>query len=323
VRVRPLKGSVTADCEILLADPTAALHRELFAPAEAWLLEPGRALPLVPRRGAGCEAFLVDAQGLPMTLIAWAEADFPETLLPTGVAQADAQPGRMIMMRQGEGELTLDDHPAVFDAPAPDAFAPEPACAVPDATVGVAWSELPQSPQALVAVTSSPDGCHDIELAQDSFYVCLPFAELPFAAGEIIDARQFGTTSGYDDPDASYAGGIEIIGERVHIRAVRGGTVLTPDPDGAYDVSFETKPGCSPHHDACGNYVTPLAVTYLGSGAMTLGAGDSAYRTEEGSTLYLVRAQAMPIRDAECAELEVESSGAYFESVLVTTIPSE
>src|SRR5690606_31304664 len=108
VRVRQLKTTIVADCETLLADPESALHRDMFAPADAWLLEPGRALPLNARPGAACEAFLVDAQGLPMTLIAWDTTAFPQQTLPTEVANADRQPGRMIMMRADESELALD-----------------------------------------------------------------------------------------------------------------------------------------------------------------------------------------------------------------------
>ncbi len=323
VRVRHLAQTVVADCETLLADPTASLHRDMFTPADAWLLEPGRALPLTPRR-SGCEAFLVDAQGLPMTLIVWDSEKFSRQMLPTAVDQADTLPGRMIMMLQEQSELALEPHEAVFDAPLEQPLAPEPACAVPDRTVGLAWSELPLGTQAVVSITSSPDGCHDVELEASSFYVCLPLPVLPFAIGERIDVDPFTVSSNADAAAArTSAEGIVITGESHVIRAAAGAAVLSPSVDENYDVSVATQPGCAPHHDACGNYVTPLEVTYLGSGLVSLEAGQSAQRSEDASTLYLVRAQRMPIRDTACTDIEIAESDLYFESVLVTPIVNE
>lgn len=327
VRVRHLKSSIIADCEVLLDDPTSALHREMFAPAEAWLLEPGRALPLNPRQSAGCEAVLVDAQGLPMTLIAWDTRAFPVQILPTSTAEAETVPGRMILMRQADSELVLDPHVAVFDAPAAEPFSPEPACAVPDETVGIAWSDIPLGAGALVSITSSPDGCHDLELAHDSFYVCLPLEALPFEPGEMLSVHPVSVTDFSSDTGAPASSeGIEIVGESHTIVAARGQALLTPsaDPEASYDISFETQIGCEPHHDGCANLVTPLSVTFLGDdGAVTLKAGESERRSDSGATLHLVRAQEMLIRDTACANVAASQGDRYFESVVVTPIAEE
>lgn len=318
VRVRPLKDSVLVDCDVLMDDPTSATHRDMFAPAEAWLLEPGRALPLRARR-AGCQAFLVDAQGLPMTLIAWFDMDFPAQVLPTDVNSPEVNTQNMIMMRGQGSELLLDEHTAVFDAPRQEVVEPEPACAVPDETVGLAWSDLPTGTRTLLGITSSPDGCHDVELEGASFYVCLPLETLPFEIGEQIDLGTYTVTNTVDeDGTISSATGIVITGDSHVIRAVRGAAVLSPSTDTTYDISVETQPGCVPHHDACGNYVTPLEVTFLGSGIVSLDAGDSAQREADGSTLHLVRAQELPIRDTACTTLDTSQGARYFESVLVT-----
>lgn len=327
IRVRHLKSSIVADCEVLLDDPTNALHRDMFDAAEAWLLEPGRALPLNPRQNTGCEAVLVDAQGLPMTLIAWDSQAFPVQILPTSTTEAETAPGRMILMRQADSELTLEAHVAVFDAPAAEPFSAEPACAVPDETVGIAWSDIPLGAGALISVTQSPDGCHDVELEHASFYVCLPLETLPFELGEMLSVKPVSVTDFTSDTGAqAFSEGIEIVGESHTIVAARGQALLTPsaDPEASYDVSFETQIGCEPHHDSCHNLVAPLSVTFLGDdGAVTLKAGESERRSDGGATLYLVRAQQMPIRDTACTSIDVSLGDLYFESVVVTPIATE
>ncbi len=323
IRVRPLKPSIIANCAVLMADPTAALARDMFLPAEAWLLEPGRALPLVPRTQNGCEAFLVDAQGLPMTLVAWNTAEYPVAVLPTATADAANVPGRMIMMRPGATTLELDAHPAVFDAPADEPPHPEPACSVPDETVGIAWSDPPVGPNVIESIASAPDGCHQIELATESFFVCLPLAALPFAAGESLAIHPTSVT-GTDDFGAATSFGIELVGETHTIVAVGGRALLPPslDPEQSWSVSHETQDGCAPHHDACGNLVTPLTVTFLGDGgAARLKAGQS-HESPDGSVLHLVRAQSMPIRDTTC-DTAASGEDTYFESVLVAPIVIE
>jgi hypothetical protein len=163
-----------------------------------------------------------------------------------------------------------------------------------------------------VSITSSPDGCHDVELESSSFYLCLPLETLPFEIGEVIQVSTINN-----------AGTIAITGETHIVQARAGDTVLSPSVEDSYDISVDTQPGCEPHHDACGNYVTPLEVTFLGSGIVTLKAGQSAQRTDGGSTLYLVRAQSMPIRDSECTNIDVSQGDRYFESVLVTPVTEE
>ena len=74
---------------------------------------------------------------------------------------------------------------------------------------------------------------------------------------------------------------------------------LTGFPMGAI-VSLK---GCSGFHDACGSLVAPLEVSLLGdgvSGVVSLRAGESATLAEGAETLLVVRAEDMPVRNAEC-----------------------
>ncbi|HSN98265.1 MAG TPA: hypothetical protein VLS89_08200, partial [Candidatus Nanopelagicales bacterium] len=216
VRVRPLRSTVVADCEALLADPTRALSRELFGPAEAWLVEPGRALPL---QNDGCAAYLVDADGLPMQLLAWSESDYLTTVLSTETWAPDA--GRMIGMSMDEsiGRLTLAAHPAVHEAPPLERPAPGAACAPMPDTVGVAWSEPPVGGAEITAIDASPDGCHRFDVVDEqgdgAFYLCVPPGAQPFQVGEAIEVIEF---AGLNGPFAE-SGGDSGVGEALIIRS--------------------------------------------------------------------------------------------------------
>lgn len=326
VRVRPLKDTVAADCETLLADPTRALSRELFGPAEAWLVEPGRALPL---QNDGCDAYLVDADGLPLQLLAWSEADFPTQMISTDTRQPT--PDRMITLRLDEvsGRLEFATHPAVHDAPPIEEPAPPAACAPLPDTIGVDWSEPPVSAAEITAIDSSPDGCHrfDIidELGPGAFYVCIPAAAQPFQVGEVIEAQAFPLSS-FDYPESTGGGGegLSIRSAASTVIVVRGDMIARhahANPDQALtDPTIEAgvAGGCLGAHNECGSLIFPLEIGLLGDhvdGVTTLRPGQSAALLDGYGTLHLVRAEELPIRDLECPP--VDSAARHFESVLV------
>jgi hypothetical protein len=311
VRVRPLRDTVIADCGAVMADPTAALARDLFGPAESWLLEPGRALPL---QNDDCDVYLVDADGLDMTLLAWRGADFPTANVSTSTSFRD--PERTIDMRLSEqGKLVLDGHAAVFDAPPVESEPPPPACAVPDSSVGVDWSIASfGAPIALVGITSSPDGCHAFDFGFTEGYVCAPIEALPFTPGDMITIEERSEDAGTVS--------LQIISDKFLVRIVRGdvagifGGAALPSLEIA--ASASPLPGCPSHHDACGSLVAPLELTIAGGeGVETtfLQAGQQAAIPAAGATLHLVRAQEMPVRDTECPPFAFNSQ--YIESVYV------
>jgi hypothetical protein len=321
VRVRPLKPEVRVNCEVLLADPSVALSRELFGPAQAWLLEPGRALPL---QNGSCQAYLVDAQGMSMTLLAWDEQDYPTAILSTRVEEASDQ---MLMMRMVDGRLELDDHPAIHDAPSLDPSAPPPHCALPDETVGIDWTDsVNGGSQRIVAIESAADGCHRIETEREVVFVCLPLSALPFGVDEDIVVSTWGPVGSYPEggDEAADARGIQIQSALTTLRAVRGNVLARKsaaayDATTDYDVDAEDLSGCDIQHDSCGSAIVPLSVSLIGpevTGVIEVEAGQSVALGPDGPTLYLVRAQRMPIRDTACTPFSTTSE-TYFESVLV------
>ncbi|HZO13139.1 MAG TPA: hypothetical protein VFB62_07765 [Polyangiaceae bacterium] len=306
VRVRPLSSSLLVNCTTLLNDPSRVLTDDHFDPAQSWLLEPGRALPL--RSQGECSAYLIDAQGLDPVLVAWNQSAFPETQLPTVTTVGHTS----IIMRDIGGHLVVESHPAVFAAPAEEPIGPQPGCETPADTVGIDWSSPPLGAQQVVSIASSPDGCHLVELTGETFAVCLPLHALPFEVGETVEFYPWG-----EPGSGSIASGIVMMGQSTSIYAVRGDVLASDgDPEHSFEVTVEGRTGCGYHHDECSNVVQALDVTLMGSGVdgvVSGGAGDAL--ALNNGTLHLVRAQSMPIRDTECAPYA--TSETYFESVLV------
>jgi hypothetical protein len=328
VRVRPLKDSVEVDCTALLADPTSTLSRELFAPADAWLLQPSRGLPLQNDATAGCVAYLVDADGLAPTLLAWSAGEFPTGVLSTSVLSPD--PNVMINMQfDVTGKLALAVHPAVFAAPKLEDPAPSAACAPPEDGVGVAWSDPLPAGGLVTGVESSPDDCHAISIEnKPTLYVCVPKAAMPFVAGDIIDIQRRDLTSGMTNPETNFeapAAEALILRSATHTVLVVRGNVLArysyieaAEPLTEPSVEADTVQGCAGSHDACGSLLVPLELSLLGDHVPQitfLRAGTSLALADGYGTLHVVRAEAMPIRDTACPPFARASR--HYESVLV------
>jgi hypothetical protein len=323
VRVRPLKESVQTECAAVLADPEHNLSRELFGPADTWLLDPGRALPL---QNKACDAYLVDADGMAPTLLAWSASEFPSDILSTSTNSVD--PGRMITMSlDANGKLALEPHPAVFPAPPLEPELPSAQCATPDAGVGVDWSEPVPGPHTISSVKSSPDGCHALMLGAEAYYVCVPQAAMPFKAGDLIDVKAFPLLGGSFPETGGRPPLAEVlrISSTTHTVLVVRGNVLA-----RYELAAMSKPlneptieadpvtGCPGAHDECGSLSMPLDVSLLGehvSGVQFVRAGGSVALADGYGTLHVVRAEAMPVRDTACAPFPV--ADRHYESVLV------
>ncbi|WP_437636166.1 hypothetical protein [Sorangium sp. So ce854] len=325
IRVRRLRASVRVDCGVLLDDPTSALSRDLFANAETWLIQPGRALPL---GNAGCDAYLIDADGLPLTLLAWSAAQFPEQIISTSTESP--QPERMIALQRAGARLELAEHPAVFDAPPLEPPPPGEACSPSTAGSRLDWT-LPGMVKAVVAsVTSSPDGCHAIRLEDGSAaYFCAPAEALPVKAGDLISLRSVTITGGiYPElrkGEQPLARGVVIESEAYAVVALQGNVLARPwmldqgADAGDFSVGLEPLAGCDAFHDACGSLVAPLEVSLLGegvAGVVSLRAGERAELEEGAGTLHLVRAEDLPVRDAECFTAPVDQP-RLLESVFV------
>ncbi|WP_437968406.1 hypothetical protein WMF04_03550 [Sorangium sp. So ce260] len=307
-RVRRLRESARVDCSFMLADPASALSRDLFANAETWLIAPGRALPL---RNAGCDAYLIDADGLPLTLLAWSAEEFPEQLLVTSTESS--LPERTIALQRAGTRLELAEHPAVFDAPPAETPPAADACGVSIKGSRLDWT-LPVSEAAvLTGITSSPDGCHALALDRgETFFLCAPVEAIPFSDGELIRVSPVeidgGTYPERPKGERAFARGLHIESETHAVLVLRGnvlarGTMVGRQASADFLAELTPLDGCSGFHDACGSRVAPLEASLLGdgvSGVVSLRAGESATLAEGAETLLLVRAEDMPVRDAEC-----------------------
>lgn len=316
VRIRPLKSSVSVDCTKMLADPTATLSRELFESAQSWILEPGRAVPLhVPDN---CAAYLVDADGMTPKLLAWSQLQFPETQLATTINGEN--PDRTIQMSLSDttGALTLSEHSAVFDAPPLEHSGASPACAVPDALTGLEWTVPPIDAVEIKSIESSPDGCHAIQYGtpngNQSFFVCVPDGAMPFQVGESITAATFTPIGAIDTPETQGEGlkgaGLSIRSASYELLLLRGNGLvrhtMSAAPKLSTDPGVEAKesPSCEGAQNDCGELVIPLDFSFLGdhvSGVATGRAGAKIDFADNYGTLFIVRAESVPVRDGNCS----------------------
>ena len=334
VRVRPFKDTVQYTCFDLLADPTKALSRELFGSAEAWLLEPTRGLPLINKSNTDCAAYLIDADGLPPTLVAWTSSQFPNGELSTSTAAPDGN--TMINLAlDATGKLGLSAHPAVFDAPAVEEPQPTGVCAPPDPGAGIAWSTpLPGAgPFKVVSVESSPDECHMIVLENSpSLFVCLPTEAMPIKAGDTLTietAQLQGGSYPETNGEAPKAEGLRLQTATHIVWAVTGNVLARYSDAGATEILTEPTvagdrvKGCGGSHDKCGSLNIPVEVSYLGDHVDTISflrPGSSLALKDGYGTLHVVRAEALPIRDTACPPFAEATQ--HCESVLVIpTVP--
>ncbi|MBI4956548.1 MAG: hypothetical protein HY908_31315 [Myxococcales bacterium] len=288
LHVRALRPEVTVECDALLDDPSLRLAPELFEPAESWLLDANRALPLEEQAGRQCSAYVVSSGGGPAALVAWRHWDYPETELWT-VASGNPEE-RLLFVTAAANVATSGAH-VVFPPPAEQVPGPAAGCELLPDTVGIAWTEPPvPASQLLVAVTSSPDGCHLLELASgQSLYVCLPAAAALFTPGSTVSIYESGAS----------AGSPRLVIETPAGRVELGRGYQWPS---AAAVTFEVTdvPSCGGSRDACGSWGVPLTIwAHDGEETASASSGGALATTSLGS-LHVVRAERRPICDTSC-----------------------
>lgn len=330
VRLRRLKTTVSVDCDALMADPSSAMSRQLFAPAEAWLLQPTRALILT--NGVGCSAYLVDADGLDMTLLAWRESDFVTQPISTSLGGPGNNDGtgesREIVMRVDPdlGRIELDPHAAIFEAPPAEDPAPGGGCETPSDEMGVEWSTpIPLGTHEITALESAPDGCAAIDFKDaERFYLCVPQGSIPFAVGDSVDLASWTPDQGKGLAEAGGEAvdskGLSITSATAAMIVARGNVIARWQSPDFEDYSVEADPvvGCPGAHDLCGSLVMPLSISLFGGTApdiTILRAGEKAALAQGAGTLFLVRAQETPIADSSCGS--GGDSRRLYESILV------
>lgn len=308
MRIRALRDEVVVDCQAAIRNPTAAFSRALFAPAVAWQVDSGR---VVQAQGSGftvpdreCSAILIDgtfqrsggqaAVSLPLTLLFYTRDAFPPTSIPTMVG--DVPDNQLVTFTLTPDGARWNAHPAVF--PAPPELEREPIAGCEPAPAGgtVDWQEpIPVGTRKLEALDSSPDGCHRLTFETvGTWYVCTN-TPLPFTVGDVLYVRA--ATSGQDWETVA---GVELSTDGDVPKRV----LVTRGPDlpawsSAASYTARRVPECTGSHDDCGSLVFPLEVT-VDTGELRLDLASGDFITLERGTLFLERAEAMPIRDISC-----------------------
>ncbi|MCO4763985.1 MAG: hypothetical protein KC502_20895 [Myxococcales bacterium] len=297
VRLRYLKPTVQLDCAAIESAPHLALRPVHFSPANSWLVQSGRAVPVQPRGQGKCSAALIDGTGLTPRLLFWDNGTLLKTQIPSTVNGA-ANGGRLLRIIASEGEAAWGSHSALFGAPTLfDPVAPE-GCALPSAETDLSWTQLPSGDHTLVELLTSPDGCSAMDLLTDlgmqRVYLCLPPGMMPFSAGD--DVYIAGLATGHNVLPIS---GVELVGDTGHIRLGRGNDIVY---FGKGDAKVGPAKGCPAMHDAQGTYARALSVSLTEAGKSTfeLKQGGS-HELGSGGKLHLVRASERLVWDTAIA----------------------
>jgi len=298
LRVRPLKKSVRTDCSALLAKPQLALSKQLFAYATTWLVQPGRAIPLLPTTGNhkdGCAAMLIDGSNLPMRLVVWSTKSHGVVSQPSIVGGKWSD--RLIAIKAGESGFVWPGHERVF--PAPYEVHPPLAevCKQPDETAGVAWTTpLPQGDVTIIDVAEAPDGCRMLDLFGKlgvlSWILCTPPGSFPFKVGDsfFVNPLQHGH-------DLKAIEGVELLSKGFRLRVGRGEDVVY---FGKGKAEIDPIKGCNLNPAECGGLERPLELTVAFNGGEKKLRAGGKLAIEKGRTLHLMRARELPIADLSC-----------------------
>lgn len=316
VRIRHLRSTVTADCAAIAKAPHLALSRKLFQPAQAWIVQSGRAIPLNPPATppGQCKAALIDGTGFGLRLVFWLSGTYGVKSLPSTVQGAAA--GRLLRIASGEGEATLTDHPALYPAPPVFDIWPTPGCAQPKAADGVVWTTpLPASNNTIVALDMAPDGCAKMDLLGKTgiatWFLCVPPGAFPFAVGDTFSAAPI-----FQGHNFGAVEGVELMTAGKRIRA---GVGVEPVYFGKGETSVEPTQGCHGQHEACGALAMPLKVSITPPGASTFAAlQGKALDLGPGRTLWVLRARELVVADTAC--VDAAAAGRRVESVYTEVI---
>jgi len=332
LRIRPLRDSVHLDCAVVARSPSTTLARELFGPAEAWRVEPGR---VVQVQGDGvnaptgeCFAALVDgtlhraASGsaprlddnlpVPPALLFWTARDFPPELM--GSSQNEVPRDRLVVVSATSAGAVWQPHSALFSAPPAIDATPIPGCEPAPQGGFIDWeTPVPVGSRTLESIASAPDGCHRLIFASEpaaaAWYVCTGTPTIPFVAGDTVHLSLVTVGQRFRRVD-----GVMLLGDGAamgkRLVLARGGDLATW---GDGDWTARDLPECRGSHGACGNLVVPQALSIdAPAGVTRIVAGD---QIALGGTLVLHRAERVPVGDDLCLPEAVASDGLVFESV--------
>lgn len=328
LRIRPLRETVHMDCAAALRSPTTALSRELFAPADAWRVEPGRVVQIQgdgssPPTGE-CFAALVDGtlhraggaadEGVPvpLALVFWTARDFPPTFMTS--TTDDAPSDRLLLVDFVQGRALWRPHAAIFPAPPEAEPNPIPGCEPAPEGGFVDWDgPIPVGSRTIEAIASAPDGCHRFTLTgAGGWFLCTGTPTVPFTVGDEVHVSVVSVGQSFRPIE-----GVRLLGDGAaagkRLVVARGADLAT---FGDGDWNARDLPECDGSHGPCGNLVFPQELTITGAegteGAIEVMAGDAV---TVGGTLIVHRAERIPIANDACLPEVIERDGLVFESV--------
>ncbi|MGK0361978.1 MAG: hypothetical protein ACI9U2_004298 [Bradymonadia bacterium] len=306
IRVRALDPQVQLDCNYMAQDPTRNFAREWFGPAELWLVEPGRAIPI--REDGPCTAYLIDGAELSPRLLFLGDSYRNQQL----TTEAAAVPERnRVAVQLPSGAAEWGTHPALLPAPARIREPVEPLCQTVPEGFGVDWTTAPLGRRTLESLSTAPDGCtaFDFEAsgaqsASIRWFVCAPVDVLPFEAGDELTLSAL--------PQGQL--GVEIMGPSGRVLLSRGTTIAADD---VVSVSYAAR-DCQPTL-ACGLSVPVQPLLHHAEGQPTRPIVGTPTPMGRGM-VTVARAEVAIAVDARCSDdPSAQPRVVLLESIFVET----
>jgi len=313
VRVRALKSGVQVDCMAARENVGFAFTRELFAPAQSFIVQAQGLVPLF-QSGVGsdaesraCRVFLVDGSDFDMRLLFWMATEFPTQFIE---GNGSTRGTDRIIRVTGDvrGAARWDDAHRAVNPPPGAAGDDNSSCGLGGAERSVAWTTpLPVGTWTITSTVSSPDGCYGLALERSGrWYVCLGGGDLPFGRGEEITVEE--VTEGASGLAIT---GVSITSSISSVVAAQGLDLVKVDEGVELSVP-EVNGSCPRARTKCGGYAAPLSVE-LRDGT-NLAAGEEAQIAD--GVLSLLRAFELKVFDTACYEGQVVNT-RLIESVFV------
>lgn len=306
IRVRALDAQVNIDCAYTQEDPTKTLARAWFGPAELWLVEPGRAIPI--RRENTCSVYLIDGAELPPRLL-FLGSGYSNQVLTTDAAAVPV--GNRVAVQLPSGTAQWGSHPALLPAPARIREPVEPLCQTVPEGFGVDWTTVPVGRRTLASMETAPDGCtaFDFEASDERsapvrWFVCAPVDTLPFEAGDELTLRAL----------SQGLVGVEVMGPNGRILLSRGTSIAADDVASVSYASRDCQPTLS-----CGLSVPVQPLLHHTEGQPTRPVVGTPTPVGRGM-LTVARAEVAIAVDARCSDdPSAQPRAVLFESIFVET----
>ena len=299
VRIRPLKETVRVDCDAARAATGFAFTRALFGPARSFIVQANGLVPVfgspssVEASVAGCRVFLVDGSDFDTRLLFWMANEFPTQFIQ-GNARTTGNDRIIRVTGDVRGEARWDDAHRAVHPPPGAAQSPEAACGLGGAKRTLDWTTpVPVGTWTITSTTSSPDGCHGLELERSGrWFLCLGDADLPFGVGDRVEIRSKSTGAA-----GKAVQGLALTSSTASVLVAKGDDLVEVD-EGIALAGPEVAADCPRAHTACGGYAKPLSVSL--TDGTDLMPGEEA--SIAGGVLWLLRAYELAVVDTECHE---------------------